>query len=97
MCTDEQPLKLTNSNGRVESFYFTYETLLTFVTGAPRPPPYGFQPKPSLAFYLNRQLPRANTCANTLYLPLQTELPTFEQFSYDMVFGILNSAGFQRV
>ena len=92
-----QPLKLKNVEGELESFHCTFETVLSFVTGALRPPPCGFNPQPSLSFHCGQQLPRANTCSSTLYLPLPDKLPTFEDFSFKMAFGILNSAGFQRV
>ena len=46
----EQLLRLANQCGEIETFHCTYKTLLSFVTGALRPPPSGFEPLPTIAF-----------------------------------------------
>ena len=90
-------LQLLNRSGQMETFAISYNTILTFATGATFPPPSGFIPTPAIAFHAESQYPRANTCANTLYLTLQKPLPTSEEFAYCFAFGILNSAGFGLV
>lgn len=70
------------------------EDILSFVTGANRIPPIGFEPQPSIEFEDdNAKYPVAHTCANVLRLPL---LKTYEEFKPNMDFGILNSPGFGR-
>lgn len=93
----DQPLELCDKNGMKYMFKCQLETVLCFTTGAPRPPPCGLIPSATICFTHNEEYPMANTCANTLYLPVLKPLPTYEIFCYNMVFGMLNSAGFQRV
>ena len=95
----EQPMELKNMDGQTERFHCKLETILAFTTGAPLPPPCGFTPKPNIQ-YTQGNFPRANTCGNTLYLPIPTmpdPLPSYEEFCFKMVYGVLNAAGFQRV
>ena len=73
---------------------YTLEDVLVFVTGAPAKPPLGFMPRPTIKFW-NDQFPKANTCTNTLYLPL-SKVP-LDVFKYNMLYGFLNSLGFGRV
>ena len=47
----------------------TLEDILTFFTGADRPPPLGFQPYPTLHF-CNDELASAQTCEIGLSLPI---------------------------
>ena len=74
----------------------TFESILAFVTGSPHPPPVGFKPIPSINFDY-KKFPRANTCANTLYLPLEKPLPTYEEFCYRLSYGVANTVGFGHV
>lgn len=90
-------LLLRNYSGGEELFKCDFETILSFVTGATRPPPSGFQNQPTIQFHDEGPYPRTNTCANTLYLSVQQPLPRSEEYIYRLAFGILNSAGFGRV
>ena len=90
-------LQLMNPSGQLETFRITLATVLAFATGAPFPPPFGLVPNPSIEFQVNSLYPRANTCSNTLHLPLGRPMPSREQFAYYLAYGILNSAGFGRV
>ena len=65
--------------------------VLIFSTGANSPPPLGFNNKPTIEF-IDGELPKANTCAPTLYLPLG--ISEFERFKTQMDFAILNSPCF---
>ncbi|XP_055004167.1 G2/M phase-specific E3 ubiquitin-protein ligase-like isoform X2 [Boleophthalmus pectinirostris] len=67
------------------------EELFMFATGVPRVPPAGMDPKPRLEFLASSTFPMANTCANTLKLPL---LDCYSTFKTNMDFGIKNSPGF---
>lgn len=69
--------------------------ILAFVTGAPSLPPLGFLPQPSIQFHATSAFPKANTCSNTLYLPLQRM--TYDEFKYKILYGISNSFGFGQV
>ena len=91
-------------NGHVQSpspagdfvtFDISFEDILTFVTGCPNEPPVGFNPVPTIKFQSNCPYPRANTCSNTIQLPL--EHSSFESFVYFISYGILNTAGFGTV
>lgn len=62
-----------------------------FATGVPCMPPAGMEPRPRLQFLTSSKLPMANTCANTLKLPLLDRYNTFKE---NMNFGIKNSPGF---
>ena len=77
-----------------EVFNITLEDILVFTTGVPTEPPLGFTPGLNVRF-VEGIYPRANTCINALYLPLDHS--SVEQFTYNMVFGLLNSAGFGHV
>lgn len=79
----------------VSTFMFSLQDVLSFATGATTIPPLGFIPMPCLQFDDTHLFPRANTCANTLYLPLQIE--NVSDFIFYMSFGISNTAGFGRV
>lgn len=72
-----------------------YETILFFVTGAPREPPLKFDPTPSVGFQYVSLYPRSNTCSNTLYLPA-TDMP-YAKFLYYVTYGMINTAGFGLV
>ncbi|XP_023816305.1 G2/M phase-specific E3 ubiquitin-protein ligase-like [Oryzias latipes] len=69
----------------------TLEEILMFATGVPCIPPAGMDPKPHLEFIGSSMFPMANTCANTLKLPLLNDYDTFKT---NMNFGIKNSPGF---
>jgi len=43
-------LTLAGNDGDIQTLTVTFETLLSFATGAPRPPPAGYKPIPTLAF-----------------------------------------------
>ena len=81
----------------IESFFSDGDSkvnlneVLVFSTGASVPPIMGFDNTPSLEF-VEGQLPKANTCAPVLYLPLGNQ--EFEQFKERMDFAILNSPCF---
>jgi len=90
-------LEVAGADENEENFTITYEMILSFATGAPNPPPIGFMPPLSLGFHNESCFPRANTCSNTLYLPITTLNPSIEEFTYNIAHGIANSLGFGRV
>ncbi|XP_053367988.1 G2/M phase-specific E3 ubiquitin-protein ligase-like isoform X2 [Clarias gariepinus] len=65
--------------------------VLMFATGLTSLPPAGLTPLPSIVFLASSPFPMANTCTNTLKLPL---LDTYSLFQKQMDFGIQNSPGF---
>lgn len=69
----------------------TLEEVFMFATGVPHIPPAGMDPQPCLQFLTSSDFPMANTCANTLKLPL---LDNYTIFKANMNFGIKNSPGF---
>ena len=84
----------TPDEGELLRLKLTLSDVLMFVTGAPFEPPLGFTPQPSIQFH-SPVFPKANTCINKLYLPLQEM--DFELFKYNMISGILNSPGCGQV
>lgn len=74
----------------------TLGEVLTFATGSDEIPPLGFSPMPQIRFWEDIH-PKANTCANTLYLPMSAGSHgevEFEEFKAKMDEGILNSPSF---
>ncbi|XP_062862578.1 G2/M phase-specific E3 ubiquitin-protein ligase-like [Trichomycterus rosablanca] len=69
----------------------TLDEIFMFATGVPHIPPAGMDPRPCLQFLTSSKFPMANTCANTLKLPL---LDSYNTFKANMNFGIKNSPGF---
>uniref|UniRef100_A0A3P9HYZ2 HECT domain-containing protein n=1 Tax=Oryzias latipes TaxID=8090 RepID=A0A3P9HYZ2_ORYLA len=69
----------------------TLEDVLMFATGLTSLPPSGLDPLPRLQFLDNSMYPMANTCLNTIKLPL---LESYTLFKSQMDFGIQNSPGF---
>lgn len=67
------------------------EEVLMFATGLTAIPPAGMMPSPHLEFLSDSPFPVANTCANTLKLPL---LESYAAFRANMDFGIQNAPGF---
>ncbi|XP_016400282.1 G2/M phase-specific E3 ubiquitin-protein ligase-like [Sinocyclocheilus rhinocerous] len=67
------------------------ENVLMFATGLTSLPPAGVAPQPCIVFLDNSPFPMANTCTNTLKLPI---LETYSLFQTQMDFGIQNSPGF---
>lgn len=67
------------------------EDLLMFATGLAALPPAGMTPPPRIEFLSDSPFPVANTCANTLKLPL---LESYSVFKANMDFGIQNAPGF---
>ncbi|XP_038130567.1 G2/M phase-specific E3 ubiquitin-protein ligase-like [Cyprinodon tularosa] len=67
------------------------EDVLMFATGLTSLPPSGLDPLPKLHFLDDSRFPMANTCLNTLKLPLIDSYPVFKT---QMDFGIQNSPGF---
>ena len=76
------------------SIHITLADILIFVTGSSDVPPMGFSPKPVIMFSSGTAFPISSTCSNTLTLPLGL---CYEQFKYNIAFGIQNSPGFQRI
>ena len=76
-------------------FSITLGDILAFTTGASTVPPMGFSPKPSIEFHENSNFPEANTCGNILRLSLMNH--SYEQFKYNLCFGITNAIGFGNV
>lgn len=67
------------------------EDVFMFATGLTSLPPSGLEPLPTLEFLDDSPFPMANTCANTLKLPL---LDSYNVFQANMDFGIQNAPGF---
>lgn len=67
------------------------EDVMMFATGLSSVPPYGLEPLPQIEFLDDSAFPLANTCSNSLRLPLLDSYPLFKS---QMHFGILNSPGF---
>ncbi|XP_034065966.1 G2/M phase-specific E3 ubiquitin-protein ligase-like [Gymnodraco acuticeps] len=67
------------------------EELFMFITGLKTEPPAGMTPHPCVTFSQETIYPMANTCANTITLPL---LGTYASFKANMDFGIQNSPAF---
>lgn len=67
------------------------ENLLMFATGLTSLPPAGITPQPCIVFLDTSPFPMANTCANTLKLPLSD---TYSSFKSHKDFAIQNSPGF---
>lgn len=78
-----------------ETFHVSLEGIMIFATGMAEEPPMGFHPKPSLVFHSDSCFPKANTCANEISIPTQ-RMP-YEEFAYNMSFGITNSVGFGQL
>ena len=77
-----------------EKFQVCLDDVMIFTTGVPSEPPLGFPLKPSIKF-CDGQFPKANTCINCLFLPI--ELKTTDDFTYSMCFAILNVGGYGKV
>ncbi|XP_050960972.1 G2/M phase-specific E3 ubiquitin-protein ligase-like [Labeo rohita] len=67
------------------------EGVLMFATRLSSLPPSGLEPPPKIQFLDNSAFPMANTCTNSLKLPL---LDSYILFKSQMDFGIQNSPGF---
>lgn len=78
----------------IEKFRMSLEDIVVFGTGMAEEPPMGFLPRPSLVFHSHKCSPMANTCANEISIPVQTK--SYEEFAYNMTFGILNAIGFGK-
>lgn len=68
------------------------EEVLVFVTGASRPPPLGFDEPATITFLDDEPFAMANTCANTIRLPVCYS--EYEEFKRKMDFAIKNSPCF---
>ena len=86
------------AQGTIKTAHATFEMgiedILIFTTGVPTEPPLGFSPDLSIRF-IEGIFPRANTCVNALYLPLNNTI--LDEFMHNMCFGMLNSVGFGRL
>jgi hypothetical protein len=72
-----------------EEEIITLNRVLCFCTGATNVPVEGFFEKPSISLdHVNTArlplLPSANTCANTISLPVNDRLQTYQTFKEDM-------------
>ncbi|XP_076850598.1 G2/M phase-specific E3 ubiquitin-protein ligase-like [Brachyhypopomus gauderio] len=67
------------------------DDVFMFATGLTSLPPAGLDPLPKIEFLDDSPFPMANTCSNTLKLPL---LDSYNEFRTNMDFGIQNSPGF---
>ena len=89
---------VTAHNDEEVEFDIDYAVIVAFATGCPSEPPLGFQPAPSLSFQTDSPYPSANTCTNTINLPMLNPPLAFDKFAYyNMTSGILNTAGFGQV
>ena len=71
-------VKCIDPCGEAAEFVVTCEHILAFSTGAPRQPPMGFDPQPGIMFQSDSPYTKANTCTNTIYLPISTGLQSDE-------------------
>ena len=69
------------------SLKFSIADVLKIVTGAPSIPLIGFYPEPSIMFHQSSSFLMANTCGNTLHLPLKNV--SDREFNYNIVSGIV--------
>uniref|UniRef100_A0AAY4A4M1 HECT domain-containing protein n=1 Tax=Denticeps clupeoides TaxID=299321 RepID=A0AAY4A4M1_9TELE len=67
------------------------EDLMMFAAGLTAVPPAGMTPPPCIEFLSDSPFPVANTCANTLKLPI---CDSYSIFKVNMDFGIQNAPGF---
>ena len=88
-------MEIVAPDGNKQQCQITLNDIVAFATGAYAVPPVGFDPHPAIEFHMSSKYPRANTCANTLLLPLKCE--SFDTFVYNFTFGVLNAAGFGQV
>ena len=73
----------------LETFQVSLGDVLAFATGASAIPPMGLNATPAIKFHTTSPFPLANTCANTLSLPLLSH--THESFKYNFCYGICNA------
>ena len=75
----------------------TPSKILSFITGAEKPPPMGFAQQPTIRFIEDKTkiLPTASTCVLSLYFPLP--LTEYQSFQHNMDMAILNTIGFGQV
>ena len=64
---------------------------LYFFSGAFRPPPLGFSPKPRLQFTHHGPFPTSSTCSLTFCIPVHS---SYKHFKEAMVLGLLGNDGF---
>ena len=67
------------------------EDVCIFFSGASRPPPLGFSPKPKLKFLHEAMLPTASTCSLTFFIPVHASYANFREA---MLLGLLGNDGF---
>ncbi|MBN3288973.1 G2E3 ligase, partial [Polypterus senegalus] len=83
---------VTVQASNISSIDPTLEDIVMFATGLKMIRPLGFEPRPTIKFLHDNSLfPTANTCSNTLCLPLHS---SYYSFNFHISFGILNSPGF---
>lgn len=82
-------------DGAPSTFKIRFEDIIAFATGATSEPPIGFENEPTISFQTKSPYPRANTCANVIYLPC-VEM-SYANFKHYMTYGVLNTAGFGQV
>lgn len=90
---------LTNVCSTDEPSELQYSDIFFFTTGLKTLPPLGLRPHPSIHFLhdvekneILSQLPKANTCANSLFLP--TVHQAYTDFKNNMMYAIQNCQGF---
>ncbi len=75
-----------------ENRSLTLEDFLTFVSGANRIPPTGFEKLITIDFNDTFLYPTASTCRLTMYLP--TKFDTYSDFKSAMIEGLVSGFGF---
>ncbi|XP_065908980.1 G2/M phase-specific E3 ubiquitin-protein ligase-like [Dysidea avara] len=89
----KQILEVTDSQTLMKNtFQVSLKLIMIFATGMAEEPPMGFDPKPSLRFHNDIPYARANTCSNEISIPRQFK--DYEDFAYNVTYGIANSMGF---
>ena len=78
-----------------DKYVISFEDILCFTTGARTVSPMGFSPAVNIRFHDTSNLPRANTCLNSLSLSVKNK--SYNDFKTNFCFGIANAIGFGSV
>ena len=87
------------STGQQSEMRLTLAAVLQFITGSSSIPAIGFDDRPSITFLHDdsgRKL-SANTCSNTLHLPVNSTLLSYDKFKVEFTSCMAESPGFGNV
>ena len=86
------------TNDEVSQIVVVLSNVLQFITGSSSVPALGFVDQPSITFQHDSQRKMsANTCANTLHLPVNTTFSTYDDFKAEFTSSMVCSPGFGNV